>query len=672
MPNVAFPITFFNSPGARYKDEQALSLNQLAELIRYTQAESKDQLPWLKLARFGMVVTAKGSLRHDGNVLEVSGCEGDYDGEQVSFDEALERLQKSGVKSLVYTSPSHEPNRQRWRVLAPFSRPLNPSERTHMVARLNGVLGGVIADESFTLSQAYYFGHLVECPEFRVEVVDGTPIDECDELDTGAIGKSAASHSTGPGGNGGDGADLGELTRRILSGEQLHPAAVRLIGKMAADGFSRDVVAEYFSNLFLGAQQERYRGRWGEMLKIIGWVYEKEKAKNGIPGMGSGSSGFHAGHGPGQGSAGPSGGTGTGSAAGARPAGSAPWIKPGDWVSAPPPLPEYVVEGLIPRREVTLFSGHGAAGKSTVALHLCAACALGRTWLDVPVMAGPALFVDAEDEPGVMYQRLLAICKHYGCSLFDLDELYILSLAGQGTVMAGARRDGTIVETPLFKWLSNEASILRPVVISVASSANVYTGSEIERSQVTGFLNLLKGMAKTSDSGVVLVSHPSITGINSGSGISGNTAWHDSVRARMYLQSLKDGDEDDTSDLRKLEFMKNQYGKPAAAITLKWKDGLFLPEGGMSDYERAASEAKAENLFRDLLRRFIASGRHVSHKPKSPNYAPSQFAGEPEVKLAACKKSDLIGAMARLFQKGDIKVVPYGPKSDGTEEVVFS
>jgi hypothetical protein len=38
---------------------------------------------------------------------------------------------------------------------------------------------------------------------------------------------------------------------------------------------------------------------------------------------------------------------------------------------------------------------------------------------------------------------------------------------------------------------------------------------------------------------VVLIAHPSLTGINTGTGISGSTQWHNSVRARFYLKGYK-------------------------------------------------------------------------------------------------------------------------------------
>ena len=41
------------------------------------------------------------------------------------------------------------------------ARKLSPTLRNKMVDRLNGVLGGVLSRESWTLSQAFYFGRVI-------------------------------------------------------------------------------------------------------------------------------------------------------------------------------------------------------------------------------------------------------------------------------------------------------------------------------------------------------------------------------------------------------------------------------------------------------------------------------------------------------------------------------
>jgi hypothetical protein len=180
-------ITFFANHGATSKREVRLTLRELEELIRTTTAPSKEQLPWVKGARFGDQRTAAGSYRHNANVLAVSGIEGDYDGERISFDEAVEILRRAGILALIYTSPSHTPERPRWRILCFFSREYPPAERDRFMARLNGLFGGIFSHESWTLSQSYYYGSIARNPAHRVEIVAGVAIDLRDDLDATAI-----------------------------------------------------------------------------------------------------------------------------------------------------------------------------------------------------------------------------------------------------------------------------------------------------------------------------------------------------------------------------------------------------------------------------------------------------------------------------------------------------
>jgi putative DNA primase/helicase len=194
----AFAVTFFQDYAARRKTEESLTLEALAERIRATAVPTKELLPWLKLARFGMIPrprldgTTSGSLRWDGNVTKLSGVVGESDAEEMTPEEAAERLDKAGIDAVVYTSPSHLLNGHgpRWRAVCPFSEELPPDRHYQMMARLNGLLGGVLSVESFTLSQSYYFGAVNGNPEHRALIVDGTAtIDRCDELDESAVGK---------------------------------------------------------------------------------------------------------------------------------------------------------------------------------------------------------------------------------------------------------------------------------------------------------------------------------------------------------------------------------------------------------------------------------------------------------------------------------------------------
>jgi len=184
-----FSVTFFKDHTAQSKREENLTLASLVKIIRSTTANEKSRLPWLKLARFGNAKTEKGSLRHDRNVIACSGLEADYDGERISFEEAVDTIDKAGLLSIVYTSPSHTEAEPRFRVLCPFSAEHPPDRRGAMLGRLNGLFRGAFASESWALSQSYYYGSVNNNPTHRVEIIEGTAIDLCNELDETWLGK---------------------------------------------------------------------------------------------------------------------------------------------------------------------------------------------------------------------------------------------------------------------------------------------------------------------------------------------------------------------------------------------------------------------------------------------------------------------------------------------------
>jgi hypothetical protein len=99
-----FNVTLFENFAATTKTEQVFTLESVADRIRNTSRARKEWLPWLKLARFGDRRTDKNSLRHDANVLAISGVEGDYDAERMSFDDAVDLLEQQGIAAIVYTS----------------------------------------------------------------------------------------------------------------------------------------------------------------------------------------------------------------------------------------------------------------------------------------------------------------------------------------------------------------------------------------------------------------------------------------------------------------------------------------------------------------------------------------------------------------------------------------
>jgi hypothetical protein len=75
-----------------------------------------------------------------------------------------------------------------------------------------------------------------------------------------------------------------------------------------------------------------------------------------------------------------------------------PFINMSRWDQEQAPPREWIVHDRIPRYHATLFSGEGAAGKSTIQLQLSFAIVFGREWLATIPGPGPVIFFDAEDD----------------------------------------------------------------------------------------------------------------------------------------------------------------------------------------------------------------------------------------------------------------------------------
>jgi hypothetical protein len=153
--------------------------------------------------------------------------------------------------------------------------------------------------------------------------------------------------------------------------------------------------------------------------------------------------------------------------------------------------------------------------------------------------------------------------------------------------------------------------------IGIASSADVFAGNEIDRAQVRQFIRLLTRIAIASGGAVTLNTHPSLTGIASGTGLSGSTQWHNSVRARAVMSTVKSSNDGAPSDgsLRQIEFRKNNYGPICATHFVRWQNGLFVPVEGIHSMGTAERATKVDEIFVALLRKFIEQNQTVSPLP---------------------------------------------------------
>jgi len=345
------------------------------------------------------------------------------------------------------------------------------------------------------------------------------------------------------------------------------------------------------------------------------------------------------------------------------------------------PPRKFVVEGLMPSRTVTAFSGDGGVGKSLLSLVIAVSVARGsRSWFGLSIEPGPVVFLTAEDELDEVHRRLEAVCEADDLDIALLEDLHIVPLAGKDALLAIPDRDrGIMKETPLFGSVRRLISEVRPRLVFLDTLADIFGGSENDRAQARSFIGMLRGLCLEFDTAIVILSHPSLSGLASKSGSSGSTGWTNSVRSRIYLErptssrrsAVDDEDEFPVDpDARILSVKKSNYAATDLTLRLRWSDGTFVTDDGddigessqrrSTNLPREEAEAAADDLFIRLLVLFTSQDRTVSPSP-SANYAATVFAKHPEAK--GFGKRALAAAMDRLLDNGRIHIKVSGPSS---------
>jgi hypothetical protein len=218
-----------------------------------------------------------------------------------------------------------------------------------------------------------------------------------------------------------------------------------------------------------------------------------------------------------------------------------PIISAATFAGKPVPERDWSVPGLVPGKAVTLLSGDGGVGKSTLIAQLAVMAPVGGTWIGTQPKRGPVVFVSAEDSLDENHRRLADIAASQGIELADLSDLHIVPLAGRDAVMGAPHvKGGRLVDTAVWRGLVRIVKRVKPVLVILDTLADVFGGNEIVRAEARQFISQLSGLAIDNDLAVILLAHPSLTGINSGTGTSGSTAWSNSVRSRLYFNRAKD------------------------------------------------------------------------------------------------------------------------------------
>lgn len=310
-----------------------------------------------------------------------------------------------------------------------------------------------------------------------------------------------------------------------------------------------------------------------------------------------------------------------------------PMLNPITWFGKPVPERKWLVDGLIPSGSVTMINGDGGLGKSLLSLQLMTCCAAGKHWLGRETAKVRSMGIFCEDDKDEVHLRMNSIVEHYECSFEDLGDMRVLSRVGfdntlmeSKTIFDNGERREFLEESQFYHQIWNTAMDWGAQLVVLDSLHDLFAGNENDRRHARYFIGMLRRMALEIEGAVVINAHPSLSGMSTGSGMAGSTAWNNAVRSRLYLTRPKmdDDEQDDAGDRRVLKTMKSNYDKSGGKIELNWVKGAFVAESpsgpiGMVAQIQHRNDEKAFINGLELLRE---QKRPSSESPQASSYLP--------------------------------------------------
>jgi RecA-family ATPase len=296
-------------------------------------------------------------------------------------------------------------------------------------------------------------------------------------------------------------------------------------------------------------------------------------------------------------------------------------IDVGELAGEPRPR-EWIVQDWIPKGVVSSLSGDGGMGKTLLAQQLLYAAGLGEKWLGIDVPPTRGLGVFCEDDEDELHRRHNAIKADLGHAVGNpFTDTWVWPRVGHDNLLVTFDKEGKPQISPFFAQIMRHVMEKKIGLLVLDTIADLFGGNEIIRAQVNYFIKAVCGslIKQAKDAGfvltIVLLSHPSQAGRNSGSGESGSTAWNNAVRARLYLTRPEDG----LPEQRVLTRKKSNYSASGDDVKLDliWTDGVL--KAAANAKISSVAIASVENQIIQMVERAWDESRPYKAK-KGPRY----------------------------------------------------
>lgn len=329
-----------------------------------------------------------------------------------------------------------------------------------------------------------------------------------------------------------------------------------------------------------------------------------------------------------------------------------------------PPIRSWAIKHWLGMGHVTLLSGAGGTGKTSIAQAAGACIAIGRDYLGEIGLARKVLMWAAEDDKDELWRRQLAIAQWLNVPLSAFaDRFYVHCYDGEQIELASTIDQRRLFSTTHYTTLREQIGDYQAEVVILDNVARLFAGNENDRHQVTSFVSMLTAAARPMRASVLLLGHPA-KGI--GSEYSGSTAWEGAARGRLYLGYKLPGQTQDndteTSTIgdgsRFLSKRKANYSdEDWRRIT--YQDGVMVPDQIAAPGEgRGNPTVFGRAIVARALRKLNQMEEFGSASTASPSYLP-KIAKRYKL-LEDLTEREFIAAMVAMRKDGELVLKTVG------------
>lgn len=276
---------------------------------------------------------------------------------------------------------------------------------------------------------------------------------------------------------------------------------------------------------------------------------------------------------------------------------------------------EYLSDGFVRKSVVNFLSGPGGVNKSRLAVQLGLCINAGVDAIGRKTQRARFVYVSAEDDADEVTRRTQAITRKLKLP-GDSDAVYLDRYA-RNNVLAKVSEGGGVEHAPFYDKLRRRLAGIAGHKFVVLDSCYDFVewrgNAKVDEGAVRAFIRaVLDPLGAKTDSTLLVLWHPSRTGIAAGDMAGWSVAWENAPRSKLTLSAVEGAE-----DAYELRVGKANAAKKGLAVTLYWDGGALLPRDGIDD------DAKRENFQAALVRAAIQcaeTGMPIRGQSDPPDY----------------------------------------------------